>query len=59
MKTCQKHEIESNHININNEDTIILYDNKSAVSYISLDCQLRFFKKHSKKQASSEKTTKT
>ena len=41
MRTCQKHEIESGHIDINNEDTIVLYDSKSAVNYISLNCKLR------------------
>ena len=41
MRTCQKHEIESDYIDIDNEGTIVLYDNKSAVSYISLDCKLR------------------
>ena len=41
MKTCQTHEKESDYININNKDTIVLYDNKSAVNYISLDCELR------------------
>ena len=40
MKTCQKHEIESDYTDINNEDTIVLYDSKSAVSYINLDCRL-------------------
>ena len=41
MKTCQKHEIKSDHIDINNENTIILYDSKSAVNYINLDYELR------------------
>ena len=41
MKTCQIHEIESGYIDISNENTIILYDSKSAVSYISLSCELR------------------
>ena len=41
MRTYQKHEIESDHININNEDTVILYDSKNAVSYINLNCELR------------------
>ena len=41
MRTCQKHEIESDYININNKDMIILYDSKSAVNYISLNCELR------------------
>ena len=41
MKTCQTYEIESDYIDINNKDTIVLYDSKSAVSYISLDCELR------------------
>ena len=41
MKTCQTYEIELNYIDINNEGTIVLYDSKSAVSYISLNCELR------------------
>ena len=41
MKICQTHEIKSDYIDIDNEDTIIFYDNKSAVSYISLSCELR------------------
>ena len=47
MRTCQKHEIKSDHTDINNENIIILYDSKSAVNYISLDCKfrLRTFKK--------------
>ena len=39
MKICQKHEIESGHTDINNKDTVILYDSKSVVNYISLDCK--------------------
>ena len=41
MRTCQKHEIESGHTDIDNEGTVILYDSKNAVNYISLDCELR------------------
>ena len=41
IKTCQKHEIESGYTGIDNEDTIILYDSKSAVNYISWGCELR------------------
>ena len=41
MKTYQTHEIKSDYINIDNEDTIVLYDSKSVVSYISLNCKLR------------------
>ena len=47
IKTCQKHEIESRYIDIDNEGTIVLYDSKSIVNYISLDYELRLraFKK--------------
>ena len=41
MRTCQKHEIKSDYTDIDNESTIVLYDNKSAVSYISLNCEFR------------------
>ena len=41
MRTCQKHEIESDYTDIDNENTIILYNSKSAVNYISLNCELR------------------
>ena len=41
MKTCQKHGIESDYTDINNKDTVILYDSKSAVNYINLNCELR------------------
>ena len=41
MRTCQKHEIKLNYTDINNEDTIILYDSKNAVNYINLNCELR------------------
>ena len=41
MRTCQKHKIESGHTDIDNENTVILYDSKSTVNYISLDCELR------------------
>ena len=41
IRTCQKHEIKSDHIDIDNEDTVVLYDSKNAVSYINLDCELR------------------
>ena len=41
MKTCQTHGIESDYIDINNENTVVLYDSKSAISYISLNCKFR------------------
>ena len=41
MRTCQKHEIESDHTDINNKDTVILYDSKNAISYINLNCEFR------------------
>ena len=41
MRTCQKHDIESYHTDIDNEGTIILYDSNSVVSYINTDCELR------------------
>ena len=41
IRTCQKHEIESDHTDINNENTVILYDSKSVVNYINLSCELR------------------
>ena len=41
MKICQKHDIESQYTDINNEGTTILYDSKSAVNYINIDCELR------------------
>ena len=41
MKICQKYDIESRYTNIDNKEIIVLYDSKSAVSYISTDCELR------------------
>ena len=41
MRTCQRHEIELDYTDINNENTIILYDSKNAVSYINLNCEFR------------------
>ena len=41
MRTCQKHEIESDYIDIDNKDMIVLYDSKSAVSYINLNYKFR------------------
>ena len=41
MKICQKHDIESQYTDIDNEETTILYDSKSAVNYISISCELR------------------
>ena len=41
MKTCQKHEMKSDYIDIENENIIILYDSKSAVNYMILSCELR------------------
>ena len=41
MKTCQTYGIEPDYIDIGNEGTIVLYDSKSAVNYISLSCELR------------------
>ena len=41
IRICQKHEIESDHTDINNKNTIILYNSKSAVNYISLNCEFR------------------
>ena len=41
MRTCQEHEIDSGHTDINNEDTIVLYDSKNVVNYINLDYELR------------------
>ena len=41
MKTCQKHEIKSDYTDISNEGTVVLYNSKSAVNYISLSCELR------------------
>ena len=41
MRTCQKHKIKSDLIDINNEDTVVLYDSKNAVNYINLNCELR------------------
>ena len=40
MKIYQRHEIESNYIDIDNECTIVLYDSKSVVHYINLNCEL-------------------
>ena len=40
MRTCQKHDIKSHHTDIDNEETIILYDSKSAVNYLNTDCEL-------------------
>ena len=40
MRTYQKHDIESHNTDIDNEKTIVLYNSKSAVSYISTDCEL-------------------
>ena len=40
MRTYQKYDIKSRHTDINNEETIVLYDSKSAVSYINTDCEL-------------------
>ena len=41
MRICQKYEIESYYIYINNEGTIILYNKKSAINYISKDFKIR------------------
>ena len=41
MGICQKHKIESHYIDMNNEGTIILYDSKSTINYINLECKLR------------------
>ena len=41
MKICQNHVIESDHTDINNENIIVLYNNKNAVNYISLSCEFR------------------
>ena len=41
MRTCQKHEIKSDHIEVNNENTIVLYNSKSDVNYINLNCEFR------------------
>ena len=44
MRTCQKYEIKSSYTDIDNKVTIVLYNNKSAVSYINSDCELRLKK---------------
>ena len=41
MRIYQTHDIQSHYTDINNEETIILYDSKSAVNYINTDCKLR------------------
>ena len=41
IKTCQKYEIKSDYIDINNENMTVLYDSKNAVNYISLNRELR------------------
>ena len=40
IRTCQKHNIKSQYIDIGNEETIILYDSKSVVNYTSTTYKL-------------------
>ena len=40
MKTCQKHGMESDYTDIENENTVVLYDSKNAVNYMTLNCEL-------------------
>ena len=41
IRTCQKHDIKSQYTDINNKETILLYDSKNVVNYINTDCELR------------------